>query len=509
MRNCILFLVTLAPLTAGIQEPLRVEGGMISGVASEAPGIRAFKGIPYAEPPVGELRWRASRPSNGWDGVRAAAEFGADCQQGSARGRAMSEDCLFLNVWTPAESAEDNLPVLVWVHGGGWRGGSGALAPGNAEGLAAKGLVVVTFNYRVGALGFLSHASLSEESGRNASGNYGLMDQVAALQWVQRNISAFGGDAGRVTIAGSSAGGYAVSFLMATPLAKGLFHAAIGECGGAFDGSLTLATAEGEGEQFARRLSSASLAEMRAKPAAEVIEASGVFRPVVDGYVLPSDVYTIFAEGRQNDVPVLTGSNSDESTILAPPPGAAVFQREVKRIFAEMADGFFKLYPAGSDEEAVTSFFAARRDQTFAAHWTWARMVTKAGNHRAYLYYFAHPPAYPPGSPQANRGATHGAETRYVWNNLLPKEWPWTDSDRKLAETMSSYWANFAAKGDPNGPGLPAWRAYSDSEAQVMRFGDTPEMAPLPHRRFLEFLAASYAAHRNFLSTSNSWDWTN
>jgi para-nitrobenzyl esterase len=377
---------------------------------------------------------------------------------------------------------------------------------GNEEGLTKKGVVIVTLSYRLGALGFLAYPELTKESDRNASGNYGLLDQVAALKWVQRNIAAFGGDPNRVTIFGSSAGGYSVSFQMATPLSKGLFHAAIGECGGAFDGSLTLASAEQIGSKFAMSLGAKSLAELRTKSAEDVLRAGGVFRPVVDGYVLPADVYTIFEQGRQNDVPVLTGSNSDESTILPTPPTAPIFVGEVRRIFADMAESFLKLYPANSDEEAASSFLSARRDQTAAAHWTWARMVSRTGR-RSYLYYFAHPPAYPQGDPNSKLGATHGAETRYVWNNLTPKEWPWTDVDRKLADTMSSYWVNFATSGDPNAKGLPVWPVYVDKDPRVMRFGDQPEIVQLPHKTDLEFLAASYAKHRNFLSTSNSWDW--
>ena len=247
---------------------------------------------------------------------------------------------------------------------------------------------------------------------------------------------------------------------------------------------------------------------MRAKPVAEVLKTRGVFRPVVDGYFLPADVYTVFAEGRQNDVAVLTGSNSDEATILPPPPSSSAFIGETRRIFGEMANRFLQLYPAGSDEESVQSFLRARRDQTAASHWAWARLATKTGKHHAYLYYFTHPPAYPTGSPDAKRGATHASETRYVWRNLTPKDWPWTDADRDLARAMSSYWVNFAATGNPNGSGLPDWRAYSEREPQVMLFGDKPEMRPLPHRALLEFLDSFHATHRSAFSASNSWDWS-
>ena len=420
----------------------------------------------------------------------------------------MDEDCLYLNVWTPASSATDALPVMVWIPGGGWRSGSASVPAGSEESLAGKGVVIVTLNYRLGALGFLSYRELSMESDRNASGNYGLLDQVAALQWVQKNIAGFGGDPRKVTVFGSSAGGYAVSFLMASPLSKGLFRAAIGECGGAFDGSQTLAIAEEDGAKFAQRLDASSLPAMRAKTVAEVMKAGGVFRPVVDGYFLPADVYTTFAEGRQYDVPVLTGSNADEASALPLPPSASKFTSEVRRLTGGMAEEFLRLYPAGSDEEAVASFMKARRDQTASSHWAWARLESKTGKHKAYLYYFVHAPAYPPGGPEAKRGAGHSAETRYVWDNLTPKEWPWTDVDRKLAASISSYWVNFAKTGNPNGPGLAAWRAYADAEPQLMLFADTPGMAPLPYKPLREFLDRVNSANRNAFSLSNAWDWT-
>jgi para-nitrobenzyl esterase len=508
VKCSILFLAAVGQLAvAAIQEPVRLESGLVSGTASLVPGIRAFKGIPFAAPPIGNLRWRAPQPAPHWSGVLEAVRFSAICPQASGRNQTTSEDCLYLNLWTPAASASDRLPVMVWIPGGGWRAGSAAMPAGSEESLAKKGVVVVTVNYRLGALGFLSYAELTKESDRNASGNYGLLDQVAALEWVRRNISAFGGDPTRVTIFGTSAGGYAVSFLMASPLARGLFHAAIGECGGAFDGSQTLAVAEKDGEQFVQRLGAHSLAEMRAKSVAEVLKAGGVFRPVVDRYFLPADVYTIFAQGKQNDVPVLTGSNSDEATILAPPPSAQAFIGEVRRIFGESSDAFLKLYPAGSDSEAVASFLRARSEQTASSHWAWARIEAKTGTHKSYLYYFAHPPAYPPGSPDAKRGASHASETRYTWNNLTPTEWPWTEWDRKLAGIMSSYWANFAKSGDPNGKDLPVWQPYSDRSPQVMYVADKAEMAPLPHRADLEFLDEFNSTHRNAFSLSNSWDW--
>jgi para-nitrobenzyl esterase len=507
VRYSIFLLAVIASMAvAAIPEPVRLDSGMVSGVATSKPGIRAFKGIPFAAPPVGSLRWRAPHAVAHWDGVRSANHMSAACPQNSTRPLVTNEDCLHLNVWTPAASAGAGLPVMVWIPGGGWRGGSAAMAAGNEESLAGKGVVVVTLNYRLGALGFLSYPELTKESGRNASGNYGLLDQIAALQWVQRNIAGFGGDPKKVTIFGTSAGGYAVSFLMASPLAKGLFRSAIGECGGAFDGSQLMSAAEQDGAKFAQALGVKTLAEMRAKTAPEVLKAGGIFRPVVDGYFLPSDVYSIFSQGKQNDVPVLTGSNSDEATILPPPPNSQAFQGEVRRLFGDMTEGFLKLYPAATDQQAVQSFLRSRRDQTASSHWAWAKLETKTGTHKAYLYYFAHPPAYPPGTP--NRGASHAVETRYVWDNLTPPDWPWTDLDRKLAKVMSSYWVNFATNGDPNGKGLPVWRAYSEPNPQVMYFGDEGEMEPLPNRAELTYLDGVHATHRNAFSMSNSWDWT-
>jgi para-nitrobenzyl esterase len=490
--------VAAIPLLAA-DYTVRVENGLLSGKTGNSPEIRVFKGIPYAAAPIGDLRWKAPKAAASWKGERDATKFSPACYQepypvGSIYRRPpepLSEDCLYLNVWTAAQSANERRPVMFWIHGGGFTRGSGSGTSYDGESLAKKGVVVVTINYRLGVFGFLSHPELTKESDHNSSGNYGLLDQIAALEWTRKNIGAFGGDPQRVTIFGESAGSWGVNYLMATPLARGLFQRAIGESGGVFGRVTKLEKVEQSGSAFAASMGSGSVQALRAKSAADVLKAVGqmTFPANVDGWLFPEDVNTIFAEGKQNDVPLIAGSNADEGTSLSPWPAnrtAAEFKAQMQRLFGERIEHFLKFYPAGSDDEARASHYASYRD--FAFGWqmrTWVRLASKTGKSNAYLYYFTR---VPPGPGSATLRAYHAAEIPYVFHNLHLGTRAYEDADRKLSDLMSSYWVNFAATGDPNGRGLPKWPMYSEKSDVALELGT--EIKPLPglHKAELDFL---------------------
>jgi para-nitrobenzyl esterase len=513
LATLILVLAAARTVPAALPDTIKIDSGSISGTTSSA-GIHTFKGIPYATPPVGNLRWRAPQPAARWDGVRKAEAFGARCTagapagggRGGGRGRggregapaegpanaapapapapqalnalrpvpeASSEDCLTLNVWTGAGAASDRRPVFFWIYGGGFTGGAGSLPAYDGEALAMKGIVVVTFNYRLGALGWLAHPELTKESGHNASGNYGMMDAVAALQWVKKNIASFGGDPNRVTIGGESAGAFMVAALVGSQQARGLFTRAIAESGawmGIRMGKMTTLAAAEENGRKAVEAANASIADLRAKPLEE-LRLGGPAALIVDGYLVPEDLSTIFAQGRQNAVDVLVGSNRDEGTFFQfQPVKAQTFTDQNTQRWGDLSDSFFKLYPAGSDEEANTSSLAASRDEISWHMRLWGQTQARRGK-KAFVYYFTRVP------DGERRGATHTAELVYVFNTLQPgKEWPAVD--KQLADTMSSYWANFVKTGDPNGSGLPAWPAFKDMSSKAMVLGDKVEPEP-------------------------------
>jgi para-nitrobenzyl esterase len=493
IHRAIFAFAALLPLFAA--DPVRIETGQVAGVPGTNPEVQVFKGIPFAAPPVGDLRWKGPKPAAKWEGVRTADKFGNACIQrgaGTAKGndRATGEDCLYLNVYTAAKSNEKR-PVMVWIHGGALTSGSGSIY--NGEALAKKGVVVVTVNYRLGVFGYFAHPELTKESDHNGSGNYGLQDQVAALQWVQKNIAAFGGDPKNVTIFGESAGSWSVNMLVATPLAKGLFHRAIGESGAEFANIRKLDDAEKLGAKFAQSAGAESLAALRAKSAEEVQKAGGYSGPNVDNWALPEDVYTIFAKGKQNDVPTLIGSNADEGTMFAPATiTAAVFRETVQRRYGADA---LKLYPAENDEQAAVAMADTIRDSVFGWEMrTWARMQNKTGKSKVYLYYFSR---IPPGPDAARRRSYHSAEIAYVFHNVATDtRRQWEDTDRKLSDVMSSYWVNFATTGDPNGGGLLKWPVYDQKSDTVMGFGDKVELIPLPHKAQLDFLDTHFEKRR-------------
>jgi para-nitrobenzyl esterase len=481
--------VTAAP------EVVRVDSGQIAGVSAD--GVRAFKGIPYAAPPVGDLRWKPPQPAAPWSGVKAADTFGPECVQTAYPAGSVytmepapqSEDCLYLNVWTAATAA-DKRPVMVWIHGGAWTRGSSSIATYDGAALARKGVVVVTVNYRLGPLGFLAHPELTAESPHHSSGNYAILDHVAALQWVQRNIAAFGGDPANITIFGESAGSWSVNATQATPLARGLFHRAIGESGAQFSRTPRLADAEQGGLALAKAVGADSLKALRGVPA-DQLAAVPAFRSSinVDGWVLPDEVRTIFAQRKHNDVPVLVGSNANEWTTLSSaaafPRTVADFRKRIDAQFPGLAKEFDEAYPVKSDGDIAEVMLALGRDTTFSVEMrTWARMVT-AGQRKAFLYQFTH---VPPGPEARTRGAYHASEIQYVFANLRNPAFAYSGADHALADAMSSYWVNFAKTGDPNGTGLPAWTAYNTSAEPYLELGSPIRMKQHLLKAQLDFL---------------------
>mgnify|MGYP002072476527 FL=1 len=479
----------LLPSLAQQKNIVKTENGFLSGFTSKSGDIRIYKGVPFAAPPVGELRWASPKPSANWEGIRPCDKFPASAMQPTpvpffvwskeflAPPEPLSEDCLYLNVWTPAKKTDEKLPVIVWIHGGGFMSGAGSCPIYDGEGMAKKGVVFVTINYRLGVFGFLAHPELTAESGVNASGNYAFLDQIAALQWVQKNIAAFGGDPNRVTIAGQSAGAFAVNALVASPLAKGLFHRAIAESGGMFNNERikTLPEASIEGLELMKKLKANNIAELRKMPASELLKAATINSPVLDGYVLPKDVFSIFSEGKQNDVPVLTGWNRDEGFIFGEPLKADAFREQAEKRYGSLANEFLKAFPANNDEEAMQSQKNLSRDEIFAwqAH-TWANLQSKTGHQKVWLYRFDR---VPPGRPDlAEHGAFHSAEIAYALNSLPKWDRPWEPLDRELSEKMSGYWVNFAATGDPNGMGLPVWTVFEPALHNALVFSDTIKM---------------------------------
>lgn len=485
---------------------VKTRQGKVEGIMSgpRTPQVRAFLGIPYAAPPIGPLRWKEPMPATKWSGVRAAKVFGLHCMQPTLyadmifRDPGQSEDCLTLNVWTPATSKGAKLPVMVWIYGGGFQTGGTSEARQDGANLATRGVVVVSMNYRLGIFGFFAHPDLAAESGRNSAGNYGLLDQTAALRWVQANVKNFGGDPHNVTLFGESAGSASVSAQMASPLAKGLFQRTIGESGGEFAGSRARSTLlkdeETEHALFAQTvLSVSTLEQLRALPAEQLLGASRRtapggeefrFNPIVDGYFLPESPAAIFAAGRQNDVPMLAGWNRDEGGI-APQTTMASFAADVERQFGDRAPDVLKLYSATSDEEAVRAAADLAGDRFIAySTWRWIEAQSTTGHQPIYWYRFD---LAPPPDPNHTGGLTayHSAEIPYVFGNLdLLNGFDWRPEDRQLSDQMQRYWTNFARKGDPNGEGLPQWPVYkADSTWIVMHLGAQPAAAPDANRQ--------------------------
>jgi len=489
----------------------RVEQGVLKG--TQEGDLTVYKAVPFAAPPVGDLRWRAPQAPEKWNGVRAADKFAPQCEQSFGSGNdkppATSEDCLYLNVWTPAKSSSSRIPVLVWIYGGGFNAGATSVPTYSGEVLARKGVVLVSIAYRVGILGFLAHPELSAESAHHVSGNYGLLDMIAALQWIRKNIGAFGGDPDKVTIFGESAGGIAVSMLCASPLAKGLFDGAISESGGSFgpprpsgqpgENMRTLVDAERSGREFARTAGAASITELRKVPPEKLISATrGLAWPIIDGWIIPSDQYTLYAARKFSDTPVLVGYNSDEGASFSREHTPREYVDAVHKRYDSFAGDLLKAYPVGETSVPKTARDLSR-DAAFGWHtWIWARLQSQLGKSKVFYYYFDQHPDYPADSPQAGQGAPHGREVPYVFGHLneLQHEQP-TAADHLISDAMVTYWTNFAKYGDPNGKTETRWPAFSDQTPELMYFAGTPHTGPVPNEQGLKTLDAYFAWRRS------------
>ena len=493
----------------------KVKQGKLQGVREN--GLGTFKAVPFAEAPVGELRWKAPVPKKAWKGVYEATEFsGMPPQQVRTRpgapGPKVTEDCLYLNIQTPAVSAKEKLPVLVWIHGGGFI--TGDANSNDGEKFAKQGIVYVSLSYRTGALGFLSLPELSAENARGISGNYGLLDMIEGLKWVKENIAAFGGDPSKVTIMGESAGAIAVSMLCASPLAKGLFRGAISESGGSFcpvdavridnNGIRDMKGSEDYGLAWMKRIGVSSLAELRQTGWEKLVsdeQSGGVggFWPCVDGYVLPDDQYKMYEAGNYNDVNVLIGTNSDEGAMFSRPTQLAKYQADIRAEYGPFADRMLELYPATTDEETYGALSDIFRETAFAwPTWAWANLQNKTGKGKVFLYYFDQFDANRPmfGGPNAPkpRGANHASEMQYVFAS--PWGRPFQGGDKAVSDAMNHYWANFVKTGDPNGEGLDNWPVYKDGEKTVMFFKNGTALIETPNKAQLELMEEYFAWKR-------------
>jgi para-nitrobenzyl esterase len=495
-------------LPGSAADRVKTANGVVETTTPPESGVRSFKGIPFAQPPVGDLRWREPQPVKNWKGVRNADKFGPRCMQVTTptadywfRSNGMSEDCLYLNVWTPAKSDKERLPVLVYVFGGGFQNGDGSEPRYDGGDIAGKGIVAVTLNYRTNVFGFFAHPELTKESPHHASGNSGLLDQVAALHWVARNIEAFGGDPRRITIAGESAGSISVSALMASPLSRDLVAGAIGESGAMLSSlpARPLAEAEQDGVKFTEAAGAPSLAGLRAMSADQIQKAVAKaprmrFSSDLDGYFLPKPLKEIFEAGEQAKVPLMAGSNSEEQgargILGTGEPTPENFAAGVRRLYGEHAEDVLKACPVSTPEEVTeaAAFLASARFISYGT-WKWAILQAQTSTKPVYRYFYVHPrPKYLPAVERGEnvpdaRGAVHSAEIQYAMGNLkLDPRYTWTPDDHKVSEALEAYFANFVKTGNPNGAGLPEWPAYnSGTNYQILRVDVTSHAEPEPH----------------------------
>lgn len=492
---------------------IKTPAGLVQG--TEEGAVAIYKGVPFAQPPVADLRWREPQPPMPWSGIRRADRFAPACpQHGSypkdAPPEPTSEDCLYLNIWKPLDAEERKLPVMLWIHGGSLRNGSASIPLYNGDQLARHGVIVVTANYRLGVLGFLAHPQLTIESGRHSSGNYGLMDQIAALRWIQRNISAFGGDPDNVTVFGQSSGAISISALSSSPMARNLFHRVIGQSGGLFEpmefaNNLKLEGAELDGQSFVTRAGASSLKQLRSSSASELLDVPFNANIIVDGHVLPRTPYDAHRRDEHNRVPVLVGYTADEAQEFMANRTITTtnFTSELERHFPGFLVRLTAPDPGITDAEARSSALGFERDVRFGwSMWTWARLASREGDAGAWLYQFTQPTPFPTTSVQAGWGAAHGSEMPYLFGHLDQRPWAWTSQDRKLSSLMSTYWTNFARSGDPNGPGLPEWPKFVSSDPVAMQLGELVAPASLQTAGTLEKIDRTYDVARWLLGNA-------
>ncbi|OKS84888.1 Putative inactive carboxylesterase 4 [Mucilaginibacter polytrichastri] len=487
-----------------LPDAVKTEAGMVSGIKSSAGDVTSFKGIPFAAPPVGALRWKAPQPAAHWDGVKKCDAFGPSPMQAEPKpffvwtkeflipAEPISEDCLYLNVWTKTINTNKK-PVFVWIYGGGFSSGGAGVPIYDGEAMARKDIVFVSINYRVGVFGFFAHPELSKESLLHSSGNYELMDQIAALKWVKKNIAAFGGDPENVTIAGQSAGAMSVNCLVASPKAKGLFQKAIAESGSMMIANasrqmMDLNTAEAQGIKAAQAAEVNSLQDLRAMSSKELLEkVKGHFAPIADGYnVLPEPVYQLYTENKQNNVPLLTGWNADEG-IVPDIKNKDTYIKQIRAEYGTHAADILKYYPAGTDAEAAQSQVNLNRDITFAiSGYQWAKLQSSRKSKPVYVYNFTRRP--PAEGEYVKYKSFHTAEVAYALDDLKFLNRPWQPADRQLAKNMSAYWINFMRTGNPNGSGLPQWPQFNEQSNQVIVLGDKTSAHTLLDKQRLDFM---------------------
>ncbi len=533
MKFTLLALLSLASAlaaTSGLETVVKIDSGWLAGSGGD---VRSYKGIPYAAPPTGDLRWKPPQPAKPWKGIRLAKSFPAMCPQFQLIPGAQSEDCLGLNVWTPAKSASEKLPVMVWIHGGGFAIGASSQSVYDGEPLATQGVVVVSINYRLGIYGFLAHPELSRESPEGVSGNYGILDMVAALKWVNRNIAAFGGDPNNVTIFGESAGGTAVCLLMVVPQAQGLFQKVISESAAWMNMPISHLKESWYGRKSGEKFGEShgtDIAALRAKTVAEIAKIAGppdmsgdkeprgeAYMPVVDGVVIPDDPARLFAEGKFAHVNLIAGTNADEGTLLGGPPvhNLIDLRKFAQKTFGSETNGLLAVYQAASDAEAYDAAAHVQGDYTFLQG---TRAVLRAASrkNKAFQYQFTRVTAI---GRRIKWGCYHASELPYVFGTLPDSAYGTTasmvgdfsidadsynDTDARLAKAMSGAWVRFAKTGDPNGPGLPSWPAFSEGKESYLEFGDRIAPGTALRKKQLDFLSDFAAGLRSHGAVSGS-----
>ncbi len=502
---------------------VKIDSGLVSGSGTS---VRSYKGIPFAAPPVGDLRWKPPQPVQPWKGIRVSKSFPTNCPQFQFLPGAQSEDCLGLNVWTPARSASEKLPVMVWIHGGGFAIGASSQSAYDGEPLAAQGVVVVSLNYRLGIFGFFAHPELSKESPRGVSGNYGLLDMVAGLEWVKRNVGAFGGDPNNVTIFGESAGGTAVCLLMVMPQAQGLFQKVIAESAWGMFNPISHLKESWYGriplEKYGETLG--SLTSLRAKSMTDIIKMVGPpdmagdkaargedYVPAVDGVVLPDDPARLFSSGKFAHVALIAGTNADEGTLFGGPPvhSLAQFRTFATKTFGDKTAGLLAVYPAPTDADAYPAATLAQGDYEFLAGTRSVLRAVSKGQNKAFQYQFTRVNGV---GRRIKWGCFHASEVPYVFGTLPDSVYgtsammlgdfsvdadTYNDVDKHLSKVMGQAWVRFAKTGDPNGPGLTLWPAFKEGNESYLEFGDSIAAKTALHRKQLDFLTDFTAIQRD------------